>query len=217
MIDQVLGDMIDALPRAGAAAARAPRTRRELEFTTLLTARTMNHLQQRPPPGAAVSAAAASRHARRAASCACWRSCTRAWCRPTTAGRAGGGAAPSGRPSTTWSRALRGARPRGAACSGIGGDLGPLRSAVEDFKPHIAFNLLEAFDDVLDLGRERRRVPRAAEGALHRLQLARAAAGARQGARQEAALLPPHAASPTSRVFPRDRTRAGGRAGCASR
>jgi D-alanine-D-alanine ligase len=31
---------------------------------------------------------------------------------------------------------------------GIGGDLAPIRKAVEEWKPHIAFNLLEAFDDV---------------------------------------------------------------------
>jgi D-alanine-D-alanine ligase len=32
---------------------------------------------------------------------------------------------------------------------GVGGDLTPIRKAVEDFKPHVAFNLLEAFDDVV--------------------------------------------------------------------
>ena len=31
---------------------------------------------------------------------------------------------------------------------GIGGDLGPLRTAIAEWKPHIAFNLVEAFDDV---------------------------------------------------------------------
>jgi D-alanine-D-alanine ligase len=31
---------------------------------------------------------------------------------------------------------------------GVSGDLGPIRSAVEEFKPHVAFNLLEAFDEV---------------------------------------------------------------------
>jgi D-alanine-D-alanine ligase len=31
---------------------------------------------------------------------------------------------------------------------GIGGDLGPLRGAIQDWKPQIAFNLVEAFDDV---------------------------------------------------------------------
>jgi D-alanine-D-alanine ligase len=31
---------------------------------------------------------------------------------------------------------------------GIGGDLTPLRSAIQDWKPHVTFNLLEAFDDV---------------------------------------------------------------------
>ncbi|OGB92504.1 MAG: D-alanine--D-alanine ligase [candidate division NC10 bacterium RIFCSPLOWO2_12_FULL_66_18] len=29
---------------------------------------------------------------------------------------------------------------------GVGGDLGPIRKALEEFKPHIVFNLLEAFD-----------------------------------------------------------------------
>ena len=31
---------------------------------------------------------------------------------------------------------------------GVAGDLAPIRKAVEEWKPHIAFNLLEAFDDV---------------------------------------------------------------------
>lgn len=31
---------------------------------------------------------------------------------------------------------------------GVGGDLGPVRKALEEFKPHIVFNLLEAFDQV---------------------------------------------------------------------
>jgi D-alanine-D-alanine ligase len=31
---------------------------------------------------------------------------------------------------------------------GIGSDLGPLRNAIQDWKPQIAFNLVEAFDDV---------------------------------------------------------------------
>ncbi|MBI2001969.1 MAG: ATP-grasp domain-containing protein [candidate division NC10 bacterium] len=31
---------------------------------------------------------------------------------------------------------------------GVGGDLGPTRKALEEFKPHIVFNLLEAFDQV---------------------------------------------------------------------
>lgn len=32
---------------------------------------------------------------------------------------------------------------------GVHGDLGPIRAAIADFKPEIAFNLLEAFDDVV--------------------------------------------------------------------
>jgi D-alanine-D-alanine ligase len=32
---------------------------------------------------------------------------------------------------------------------GVAGDLTPIRKAVEEFKPHVAFNLLEAFDDVV--------------------------------------------------------------------
>jgi D-alanine-D-alanine ligase len=31
---------------------------------------------------------------------------------------------------------------------GVGGDLSPIRKALEEFKPHIVFTLLEAFDDV---------------------------------------------------------------------
>jgi D-alanine-D-alanine ligase len=33
-------------------------------------------------------------------------------------------------------------------CVGVGGNLGPVRDIINDFKPDIAFNLLEAFDDV---------------------------------------------------------------------
>ena len=43
-IDQVLDDMIDALPRARPAPRACPRTRRELDFTALLTVQTMNYL-----------------------------------------------------------------------------------------------------------------------------------------------------------------------------
>jgi D-alanine-D-alanine ligase len=31
---------------------------------------------------------------------------------------------------------------------GVGSDLGPIRKALDDWKPHVAFNLVEAFDDV---------------------------------------------------------------------
>jgi D-alanine-D-alanine ligase len=31
---------------------------------------------------------------------------------------------------------------------GVGGELNPIRKAVDEFKPHVSFNLLEAFDDV---------------------------------------------------------------------
>ena len=98
---------------------------------------------------------------------------------------------PSGRPSTTWSRrcAQLGHEVRPL---GVGGDLGVIRAAVEEFQPHIAFNLLEGFDDVPGWDANVVALPRAAEGPLHRLQLARPAAGARQVAHEEAALLPPH-------------------------
>jgi D-alanine-D-alanine ligase len=33
-------------------------------------------------------------------------------------------------------------------CLGIGGNLGPIRDAINDFKPEIAFNLLEGFDNI---------------------------------------------------------------------
>ena len=33
-------------------------------------------------------------------------------------------------------------------CLGLGGDLTPLREAIDDLEPHIAFNLLEGFDDI---------------------------------------------------------------------
>jgi D-alanine-D-alanine ligase len=33
-------------------------------------------------------------------------------------------------------------------CLGMGGDLGPLREAIDEFDPQIAFNLLEGFDDI---------------------------------------------------------------------
>src|SRR6185503_8015529 len=34
---------------------------------------------------------------------------------------------------------------------GVGSELGPIRAAMDDFKPHIAFNLLEGFADVATL------------------------------------------------------------------
>ena len=92
---------------------------------------------------------------------------------------------------------------------GVGGDLGAIRKAVEEFKPDIAFNLLEGFDDVPIWDQNIVALPGAAEDPLHRLQLARHAAVARQGDREEAALLPPHPGRGLRRVPGRARRCAG--------
>ena len=82
---------------------------------------------------------------------------------------------------------------------GVHDDLGDIRRAATEWKPHIAFNLLEGLRRCHDLRSERRQPPRAAEALLHGLQPARAAAGARQVAVEEAARLPPHPRCRSSR------------------
>jgi hypothetical protein len=67
-------------------------------------------------------------------------------------------------------------------------DLGDIRRAAEEWKPHISFNLLEGHD----LRSERRQPSRAPEAVVHRLQPAWAPAGARQVALEEAPRVPPH-------------------------
>ena len=77
-------------------------------------------------------------------------------------------------------------------------DLDAIRQAIEEFKPHIVFNLMEAFADIGVFDQnvvsylELLRVPYTG------LQPARADAGARQVAVQEAARLPPHRRCRTS-------------------
>ncbi len=94
---------------------------------------------------------------------------------------------------------------------GVKDDLAAIRQANDEFKPHIAFNLLEAFHEVGTFDQNVVSLPRAAAAALHRLQPARHVPGARQGALQEAAALSPH---PDSRLH--GRRRAAGRPGCPS-
>ncbi|MBK8163803.1 MAG: hypothetical protein IPK65_11895 [Gammaproteobacteria bacterium] len=72
---------------------------------------------------------------------------------------------------------------------GVGDDLTPVRNAIDEWKPHIAFNLLEG-----SRAMSRWTTSSAtwdALAALHRLQPARAAAVARQGAFQETVEPPP--------------------------
>ena len=78
---------------------------------------------------------------------------------------------------------------------GVHDDLGDIRRMFQEWKPHIAFNLLEGFDDVTIFDQnvvshlELLKLPYTG------LQSARAAARARQVAVEEAALLPPHSGS----------------------
>ena len=75
---------------------------------------------------------------------------------------------------------------------GVKDDLGAIRQANEEFKPHIAFNLLEAFHEVGTFD----------QNVVSYLELLRLPytgcnprgmfLGARQGALEEAAALPPH-------------------------
>ena len=90
---------------------------------------------------------------------------------------------------------------------GVHDDLAPIRAAIDEFKPHIVFNLLEAFDDVDDVRPERRQLPRAAAPALHRLQSARPDARARQGARRRSCSPTTASRSPTSPSCRRGRRR----------
>ena len=95
------------------------------------------------------------------------------------------------------------AGPRGAACSGVHDDLGAIRAAIEEFKPDIVFNLLEAFADITTFDQnvvsylELLRVPYT--GCNPRGLIA----GARQGALEEAAGLPPHPGARVHRRAPR--------------
>ena len=74
---------------------------------------------------------------------------------------------------------------------GINDNLGGIRPMAGLFKPHIVFNLMEAFAGIPDLRPERRQLSRAAATALHRMQPARADPRPRQGAVEEAARLSP--------------------------
>ena len=75
---------------------------------------------------------------------------------------------------------------------GVHDDLGDIRRMAAEWKPHIAFNLLEGFDDVTIFDQNVVVAPRTSEAAVHRLQPARIAPGARQVAFEEAARLSPH-------------------------
>ena len=75
---------------------------------------------------------------------------------------------------------------------GVHDDLTPIRPAIDEFKPHIVFNLMEAFAGVGAFDQNVVSYLELLRRAVHRLQPARADPGARQGAVEEAAGLPPH-------------------------
>ncbi len=88
---------------------------------------------------------------------------------------------------------------------GVGDDLGVVRKAIDDLKPHVVFNLLEDFHDVAVFDQnvvsylELLRIPYTG------CNPARPAAGARQGALQEAARLPSHSGAGVRRLPDRPR------------
>ena len=99
---------------------------------------------------------------------------------------------------------------------GINDDLAGIRPTAGFFKPHIVFNLMEAFAGVTTFDQnvvsylELLRLP------LHRLQSARPDPRARQGAVEEAARVSPHSVCPIHGGPAR--TQAGAAAsGCTSR
>ena len=93
---------------------------------------------------------------------------------------------------------------------GLSDELTPLRTAIEELKPHVVFNLLEEFDGeaifdahvvgYLELQRTR----------LHRVQSAGPSSRTRQGAFEEGPGLPPDssAAIPRLSALPKDQTAA---------
>ncbi len=80
---------------------------------------------------------------------------------------------------------------------GVQEELAPIRREVEDWKPHVVFNLLEEFHDQQEFDQH---VVSYLEllHAVHRLQSPRPGLVARQGAGQEARALPPHPRCPGS-------------------
>ena len=160
-----------ALPRAEPAPALPPEEEPKLEFIDPAHRADHELPAQRPPPGGAVSAARAAKNAR---ACCALVPCTRASSRPTRRRRSDVDGAPTGRPSTTSSRTLRElghevraarrrrrARRRSATRSTSSSPTSPSTcSRASTTSPTWDQNVVG--------------LPRAAEGALHRLQLARA-------------------------------------------
>ena len=71
-------------------------------------------------------------------------------------------------------------------------DLGSIRQANVDFKPHIAFNLLEGFHEIGTFDQNVVSYLELLAAVLHRLQSAGHVPGTRQGPFEEAAAVPPH-------------------------
>ena len=77
---------------------------------------------------------------------------------------------------------------------GVKSDLGVIHSAIENWKPHIAFNLLEEFDGTAVYDQHVVSY-RAAADALYRLQSSWSYAGTGQGPDKEGSLVPSHSVS----------------------
>ena len=75
---------------------------------------------------------------------------------------------------------------------GLRSELGVIRQAIEEHKPHIAFNLLEEFDGYPLYDQHVVSYLELKKTALHGLQPARAYDRARQGADEKDSRLPPH-------------------------
>ena len=110
---------------------------------------------------------------------------------------------------------LRAARTRGAAAGrGQRPRRHPRRGRASS-SPHIAFNLLEGFDDVADLGPERGRLPRAAEGPVHRAATRAASCSARDKAIAKKLLAYHRIPVADFVVFPRGARGAAAASGCS--
>ena len=140
VIDQVLGDMVTRCRELGLR-LRGPEDQARLEFTTLLAAHD-DPPPARPPPGAAVTPRRVKEARRKLRVLALVHDLVR----PTTPTSA----RPRARRLEAKYDVVHALRALGHEVQvlGIGGDLGPLRSAIADWKPQIAFDLVEAFDDV---------------------------------------------------------------------
>ena len=106
-----------------------------------------------------------------------------------------------GRPNATCADAARdrARRPRVRRTGRV-----PARSAmrVEEFKPHVVFNLLEEFHGNVLFDQQRREPARAAARAVHRMQSARPDLSRAARRSRRSCSLPSHSAFPTFHVFP---------------